>query len=203
MAVFQVMMQVRIRCAVPALRSDDGSVFHNKRMSCRIWTSYVTLAMKTPLGSACAGYELCPCEHLMLVSPAGTYISHNGWPHLLPSCPVGKRLGWSTSAVCPTTKRLIRLMVDLPSPYWVYQQREMVVQYAEKLENATLLPQDMAGTGMSRSMIPWGCELVSLWKECVPVYKPPSFRCWPQANVLRLGCALDVQHHTYTKHLML
>lgn len=87
---------------------------------------------------------------------AGSYLTHSGWPHLTPTCPVGTLPGWDTSIVCPINKRLIRLAVDQPHPYSVFQNRDMVVQHANDLSNQTLLPADMGGKGISRSLVPWG-----------------------------------------------
>lgn len=107
--------------------------------------------------SPCLG-AMSPLLHL-IVSPAGSYITYGGWSHLTPSCPVSQRPGWSTSCVCPMTKRLIRLMVDKPIRFKSYEGRSMLVQHADKLSNETLLPLDMAGTGISRSRVSWGCVI--------------------------------------------
>lgn len=91
-------------------------------------------------------------------SVAGTYLTHSGWPHLINTCPAGERSGWGTSAVCPATKRLIRLAVDQARPFSTFQNRDMIIQHSAELNYTTLLPADMNGMEMSRSAVPWGCD---------------------------------------------
>eukprot|EP00892_Ulva_mutabilis_P008257 jgi/Ulvmu1/5803/UM025_0058.1 len=88
--------------------------------------------------------------------PAGTHLTYGGWTHLNTVCPVGDRPGWTTSRVCPLTKRLVRVMIDRAIPSIIYRDVEMVVQLAPPPALETLRPQNMDHAGSSRSMVEYG-----------------------------------------------
>lgn len=97
-----------------------------------------------------------PTLESLLFNCTGTYLTYSGWHHLSASCPDAERPGWSTSAVCPMTKRLVRLMITQAAPFTAYKAKRMVVQHVLPGAAHTLRPQNKFNSGPSRSMVDFG-----------------------------------------------
>jgi hypothetical protein len=58
--------------------------------------------------------------------------------------------------VCPADRRLVRVAVDLPVPFKIFELKDMLIAHAGPLSNSTLL----ASNRSTMSAMPWGCVIV-------------------------------------------